>query len=244
MKREFKEEALIKCYETDKNMSLKPYSFMNMAQEMANIHASMIGFGYDNLVNNNLAWVLSRFKAKYHNATKWRDEISRETWHKGSEGLFSIRDFEIRKKSGELLISATSYWVIINMETRRIQRTDHIEGFEDSESRNPKNADVDKPDKIETPDNLLRQATRTVMVSDLDMNGHTNNAKYIEWAMDAIDPEAVLNREIDEFQVNFNVESMLHDHVEIYTGILSDNLYYVEGRKEEKSIFQSLIKFK
>lgn len=244
MEIQYNESSVIKCYETDKNMSLKPYAFMNIAQEMANIHASMIGFGYDDLIKGDLAWVLSRFKARFFRSPKWREETNRQTWHKGGEGLFFLRDFEVKDREGELLIAATSYWVIINTETRKIQRADHIEGFEGSNAINPKIAPAGEAGKITAPENIMLSSSHKVGLSDLDINGHTNNAKYIEWAMDAIDTSITLNREIDEFQINFNLESRLDDTIELYSAEIDHDRVYVEGKRDGRSIFQSIITFK
>ena len=41
---------MIPCYDTDVSKLLKPSSFMNYAQEAANLHASVLGFGYDDMM--------------------------------------------------------------------------------------------------------------------------------------------------------------------------------------------------
>ena len=50
----------IPCYDTDASWRLKPASFMNLAQEAAGQHAVHLGFGYDDLIVTNTAWILSR----------------------------------------------------------------------------------------------------------------------------------------------------------------------------------------
>ena len=46
----FHQKFSIPCYDTDAAQLLKPVSFMNYAQEQANCHASVLGFGYDDMV--------------------------------------------------------------------------------------------------------------------------------------------------------------------------------------------------
>jgi acyl-CoA thioesterase FadM len=62
---------------------LKPASFMDMAQEAANLHAATLGFGYDELIASRTAWVLSRMHVVFVDTLKWRDEVTLATWHKG-----------------------------------------------------------------------------------------------------------------------------------------------------------------
>ena len=47
MSNKLTENYIIPCYDTDASWRLKPVSFMNYAQEMANRHATILGFGYD-----------------------------------------------------------------------------------------------------------------------------------------------------------------------------------------------------
>ncbi len=84
-------KSIVPCYDTDLAWRMKPASFMNMAQEIANLHASELGFGYDDLITSRTAWVLSRMNMKFVRAPKWREAISLATWHKGLERLFYLR---------------------------------------------------------------------------------------------------------------------------------------------------------
>ena len=56
----YSEKYLVKSYETDMNASLKLFTFMNYAQEIAGQHATLLGFGYDTLIKEGVVWVLSR----------------------------------------------------------------------------------------------------------------------------------------------------------------------------------------
>ena len=73
----------LRTSDVDIRKNYKAFAFMSMAQEMANRHASRIGFGYDDLIRDNISWVVSRMRVKYLEAPKWEDEIQFSTWHKG-----------------------------------------------------------------------------------------------------------------------------------------------------------------
>ena len=74
----------IRTSDVDIRKNYKAFAFMSMAQEMANRHASRIGFGYDDLIRDNISWVVSRMRVKYLEApnssphgTRVRTECSR-----------------------------------------------------------------------------------------------------------------------------------------------------------------------
>ena len=87
------EKLTIPCYDTDAAWRLKPASFMNIAQEAAGRHAVYLGFGYDDLIKSNTAWILSRVHVEFVDTPKWREDITLTTWHKGLHRLFFLRDF-------------------------------------------------------------------------------------------------------------------------------------------------------
>lgn len=47
----------------------------------------------------------------------------------------------------------------------------------------------------------------------MDIVGHVNNVKYMEWCIDAAMPEGVMDRAIGEFEINFIHEALLGNHV-------------------------------
>ena len=96
----FIQKHVIPCYQTDANWRLKPASFMDLAQEAANSHAAILGFGYDDLIQSRTAWILSRVNIHFIKAPLWRDEVTLTTWHKGLERLFFLRDFILTDKDG------------------------------------------------------------------------------------------------------------------------------------------------
>ena len=149
---------------------------MNYAQYMAEEHAGKLSFGYDNLIENQNVWVLSRIHVVFKEYPIWRDNISLKTWHKGTERLFGVRDFRLKGESGEDMILATSSWLIIDINTRKIQRVDKILSNED-EGVLRESALEESAGKIEIPSDCKILYSRVVAYSDIDVNRHTNNAR-------------------------------------------------------------------
>ena len=233
------ENYTIPCYDTDASWRLKPVSFMNYAQEMANRHAVILGFGYDDLIASKTAWVLSRMRIRFVKTPLWRDNVTLTTWHKGLNRLFFLRDFQMRDEQGNVCVEATTSWIVLNLETRRFVRDPKLmdEGTTCSENAIEQPADkVVMPKDVE-PDYVM---DHIVSYSDVDMLGHTNNAMYMHWAMDAVDYNIASTRSIKEFTINFNRETRAGERVSIYR-IMQDTedglKVYVEGKVEGASSF-------
>lgn len=235
----FVQNFVIPCYDTDAAWRLKPSAFMNLAQEAAGQHAVYLGFGYDDLIVSNTAWILSRLNIKFLDTPLWRDEITLTTWHKGLNRLFYIRDFVLTDKDGKERVKATTSWLVMNLENRRLVR-------------DPKLVDMDgictddaieiPADKVQMPKDVeaVYVMDHRVSYSDVDTNGHTNNAMYMQWAMDTVEYEIASTRPVKEVTINFNHETKAGDIVSLYRTSVEkeDGLHvFVEGRLGDVSAF-------
>jgi acyl-ACP thioesterase len=229
----------IPCYDTDASWHLKPASFMNYAQEAAGNHAVYLGFGYDVLIASNTAWILSRVHVEFPDAPRWRDEITLTTWHKGLNRLFFLRDFVLTDNEGRERVKATTSWLVLNLETRRLVRDPKL--MEDG-TVCTENVIETPADKVQMPKDVEAEHVmdHVVAYSDVDMNAHANNAMYMQWAMDAVDYAIASARPVKEFTINFNHETKAADVVAIYKARIEkeDGLHvFVEGKVADQSAF-------
>ena len=233
------ENITIPCYDTDAASRLKPASFMNYAQEAAAIHAVHLGFGYDVLMATNTAWILSRVHVEFPETPKWREELTLTTWHKGLNRLFFLRDFIMTDKEGRARVKATTSWLVLNLETRRLVRDPKL--MEDG-TICTENVLENQAEKVQMPKDVPAELVleHAVAYSDVDMNNHTNNAMYMQWAMDAVDYETASTKAVKEITINFNRETKAGDVVAIYRACVEkeDGLHvFVEGKVEDASSF-------
>ena len=235
----FEQKFTIPCYDTDASWRLKPSSFMDLAQEAAGQHAVYLGFGYDDLIATNTAWILSRVHVEFVDAPKWRENITLRTWHKGLNRLFFLRDFILTDDEGRERVKATTSWLVLNLETRRLVRDPKLmeEGTVCLDNV------IETPaDKVVMPKNAEPQYVMDhhVAYSDVDMNGHTNNAMYMQWAMDAVDYDIASTRPVKWFTINFNHETKAGDIVALYKVVKEEEdgrHVFVEGKVNDQSAF-------
>ena len=250
MGKRYAETCKVSCYETDRFMQLRPFSILNYAQEIAYVHSTGLGVGWNALMDVNLVWVLSRIRVKILDFPHWRDEIEMETWHKGQDRMFSLRDFVISDKKGNAKVLITSSWLIIDVNTRRIHRFENLMKHPDDvyEYIFNKDAIYERADKILLPEDMTLVKTREVVYSDVDFNGHVNNAKYIEWSEDIVPPQMQEKMRLSEFSIEFCHECRQGETIELYMKICdveesTEKKVYVSGRREGKAIYSALLKY-
>ena len=231
---------LVKCYEVDSIKRLKPAAFMDMAQEMAYQAASAMHFGYDELIVKDKAWVLSRMRFRFLDAPCWGDDLSIRTWHRGASGPFFIRDFEIIGKDGSRMVEATSSWVIIDISSRHMTSPEDVLPKEDTVCHD---FAIESPaSKVMMPRGTEPEfvMTHKVAYSDIDLVGHTNNARYVAWAMDCMEygSSGVV---VDEVEIVFHHEARPGDEVTLMRVVQGDTTF-VEGRTDGIQVFCAKLK--
>ena len=231
------QDHTITCYEADANQLMRPTAMLDLMQEAANVNASTLGFGYDEMINSNTAWVLSRTHVKFVNTPKWRQEVNLKTWHKGVSKLFHLRDFILSDKEGNPLVLATTSWLIIDLNTRRLVRNSDL-----ALSDTAIDAIETPADKVVIPVDIEPELVRKhpVTWSEVDTNGHVNNVKYVVWAIDAVKAEDVQKRPLKELLINYDAEVMPGDIVKI-SRVRQETedgvVYYITGKVDDKQNF-------
>jgi len=207
---------MVASYHTDFTQRMSTVALFCFLQESAWRHANSKGFGWHHLAEKQQFWVLAKVHALIHRMPEWREELRVETWGKQPELLTAFRDFEIFDKDNEILISVGSSWHILDMQTHRPTMTkDFAEKFPIVE----RHAVDKKPEKIILPETTATLGNEfSVKPSDIDMNQHVNNTRYVQWAMDEIPFDFQQSHRLTEIDVNFAHEARMDDccHISTY----------------------------
>lgn len=202
----YKQEFLVSSYDLNPRGEARFTSLANYFQEVAYQHASILGLGFQDLIDREMIWVLSRLKVEVKRYPLWNETIEMETWPSGIEKLFAMRQFRIRDQEGEELACGESAWLILNSRTHRLVRpTEVIEVREMPLST--ERVFPEPMEKLQLPDEMEQRSKQRVSFSDLDINSHTNNVKYMEWCIDALYANQQRFDPIREMEINFSHET-------------------------------------
>lgn len=232
-------ETQIKSYDVDAfgNLSL-PRLFL-FFQEIANRHATNLEWGYEYLHSIQKFWVLSRICVEISYLPKEHDTVSVETWSRGAEGFLAYRDFEL-KMNNNVCISACSSWIVLDAVTHRPCKIEQlgkaIPGITDSAMPYPS-------EKLPKPGAVDYSKFREIRFSDIDINHHVNNARYIEILMDAMYSDLAGEKKIKSLDIQYLQESKINDTLEIRVEKIDKTNYLisVERTSDKKEICRARI---
>ena len=219
----FIEEHKIHTYHVDFEQKITIPSIFLFMQEIAWHHANKYGFGYQHLRDKGMFWVLSKLHLIVHRYPRWNDVLHLETWGKEPEPLTAFRDFEGYDQNKHFLFSATSAWHVLSAANNRLQRTDEFKkNFPVPEGKHAIEA---KPKKLAAPENVEKTEALPILPSDIDMNMHVNNTRYVQWAIDAFGFDFVQQNIMCEIEINFLWQAVAGDQYIVTTSQQGDNEY-------------------
>ncbi|KAK1549438.1 hypothetical protein Q3G72_002132 [Acer saccharum] len=198
----FRQNFSIRSYEIGADRTASIETLMNHLQETALNHvktAGLLGDGFGStpeMCKKNLIWVVTRMQVMVDRYPTWGDVVQVETWVSGSGKNGMRRDWLIRDcKTGQALTRASSLWVMMNKQTRRLSKLpDEVRGeIEPYFMNSDPIVDEDGRKLPKLDDNTADYVHRglTPRWSDLDVNQHVNNVKYIGWILESA-PQAIL----------------------------------------------------
>jgi acyl-ACP thioesterase len=214
----------------DFNREWKPAAIMQHLTEIAGTHAAILGVGFDAMLSNNMYWIHSRMKIKFFALPRANDAITIRTWPKTiHRRLLYIRDFEVLSGEGQKLIGATSAWVIVNATTRRMVPPKSV-NLKIPEVKDPIGLD-DPLDRIDLAEDGEERLRVRAGYSAVDIVGHANNSRYIEWICDAFPIDMFTHHKLDWLQINYEHEVLPGEEVAIlvYPTGQDPYLYTLEG---------------
>jgi medium-chain acyl-[acyl-carrier-protein] hydrolase len=211
---EWHTEHTICSYDVDPQLTVRLPALCRFMQEAAYHHAEHLGLGYSQLAEKNLGWVLARQRIEAGRWPKWGETVMLRTWPSGRDRLFFYRDFEITDGDGMRVLRAATAWFVIDIQKRERVGSDFYLNS-DLPAVGAKVFDT----KLERLQGCGggRGEPMAVNHGDLDMNGHVNNVRYIEWVLNSLPPEFHHAHTLRELEVNYLAEAICGHAVSVCT---------------------------
>ena len=219
-------------------------------QEAAICHAENLGVGREAMARTGQGWILSRMSVLLEHRPCWGQTVTVRSWPRGWDRLFAVRDYDIRDATDKPVVRARSNWLILDVEKRRPLRPQAVMGsLPLNEGRD---ALAGGAGALNGRELLAKAALRRALYSDIDYNGHVNNARYIQWVQDLTEPEILEKAARMRLDINYLSEVMPGELTELWTGRVEESgseqaedqpaaVLAYEGRRveEDRAVFRA-----
>lgn len=226
----FGQNMSIRSYEIGADGKVSLEAFMNHLQEAGLNHMKLAGLLGDRLGSTpemskrKLFWVATKVQIVIDQYPTWGDNVVIDN-RIATLGKNCIRHDSVILdcKTGQTLIRASSNWLMMNKETRRLSRIPE----EVREKMTPfmKDATPIVEDDTNNLPKLDKDTSDSVVTglkprwSDLDINQHVNNTKYIGWVLESAPPAILENHDILRVTLEYRRECHRDDVLQSLTAI-------------------------
>lgn len=148
-------------------------------QQSESLH---VGMAYT--ASRHTAWILSAWQVCIKKRPAMGESVQVATWPYDFSGFYGYRNYTLTDESGQVLAYANAVWVCMDPAKGRPCRPGERE-IQAYQTEPPYPMAV-APRKIAVPEQRMVQEAVRVSRIHLDCNGHMNNVKYIEMAMECL----------------------------------------------------------
>jgi acyl-ACP thioesterase len=215
-------------------------------QQIAGEHSDSFSLTYDALAQRGIFWAVIRHKIEISRMPMENETITLETWPMPTTRVAYPRSTVAYDEQGNVLFRSVCLWILMDLKDRSMLV--------------PKKSGVEvngflRGDELPTPKSLLphdlrNSISRTVVFSDLDRNGHMNNARYLDWVQDLLSSEHHREHSVKELTMCYINEALENQKLDLTWEYDEENTLHVDIHRNKDSddadydrIFSTKIKY-
>ncbi len=218
-------EYEIQYYEIDYNKKLLLTSLMNYLGDISTKQSEDIGVGLEYMSNRGIAWVLYKWSIHIKRYPSFREKIRVRTTPRSFRKFYANRSFELIDSQGNTIAVANSIWFLISVEKRKAMRiTEDMYKAYGMDKKDTNGLDIKK---INQPQRIDNKKAFNVRYSDIDTNKHVNNVKYVDWAVETVPLDIVLNYILTDIDIAYEKETTYGEIITVLTEINKENNRFI-----------------
>ena len=208
---------------------LKPSAILWFVQEIAGRHCALLGLDWDTMAQKQMFWAIIRHRVQIRRLPKKGEQIRIETWPMPTTRVAFPRNVVAFDESGREIFRSLSLWVLMDLQSRAMilpgKSGVEVPGI-------LRGGELSSPRSL-TPAALSASQTRTVAFTDLDINGHMNNCRYLDWAYDLLPSDFHRQHTIRELTLGYLSEAREDDVLQLGHETSQDGLFRLEIQRRQ-----------
>ncbi|WP_333860145.1 acyl-[acyl-carrier-protein] thioesterase [Clostridium sp.] len=221
----FEKEYEVQYHEIDFKGRLLVTSLINYFADVATKHSEAIGGSLKYLKEKGIAWVLYKWNINIDKSPYYGEKITIRTKACSFKKFYAYRTFHVMDEEGNVIAYANSLWILIDVSRRKILRI--TQDMYKMYGINGKSEYLIDIKKIKLPEKFSIEKSFEVRYSDIDTNRHVNNVKYVDWIIETIPLDIVLNYSIENLNITYEKEAKYGEIITIHTELNKQDEGYI-----------------
>ncbi len=224
MSRQFVYPFTVSSFDADAFGDMRPTALVRRLQVAADAHARQHQLAVDQLLATGRTWVLREFHLRVLRTPRFMEPCRVTTWATSrSAGIRAWRDFVLESEASERLAEATSLWLMLDAEKWKLIRLPSAVFMMVNPEPEP------ALESLEIGGDFApAQVPEEIRVHwlDVDLNGHVNNVRYLEWMLGALPDAHWKQYSLAHLAVDFQDEARPGD------GLFASALEAADGQQQ------------
>ena len=233
-------EYTVKLSEIGKDNKVTNKAILSYLEDIGGIHSNMAGYGVFEIVQTHLSWILLGWRVQVIRRPKYAEKIKIRTWSKGVVKFYTYRDFEVYDEQGNIIIKASSKWVLLDIEKGKIVRIEPELMAKYEPEVNKSVFGIEEFDKVKEPDKYQYETEYSVRRADIDVNNHMHNLNYIELANEALPEDVYRGALFNDVRITYKKEIKYGDIVKCKYAFKEDK-HIVVIKSQDEMVIHAII---
>lgn len=195
--------------------------FLRWLQEISIAHTEKLGAGRDKTLDRGALWIIARVRAEIVRMPVYDETVTLRSWPGRTMHVLFPRYYELTDANGSVLIRASAVWLLMDAETRKMAFPDKYgvklpaitTGTELALPTGPADEYTD------------RSTYHRAAFSEVDINGHMNNSKYIDLAEDLTGFDYMTAHRTTSFEIEYKSEVKAGARIRLLWRADDDGIY-------------------
>ena len=211
----------IKSKHVDFRRKMRLSVLMTFFQEACIAHTEELGMGRKMTLDRGFLWVILNEHIKINRLPEYDEDVTLQSYPGPTMHFFFPRHFFLKDKQGNVLVEISALWGLIDAKKREMidprAKKIIIDGQENGD-------ELPMVNFIKVPP-LSKSTTFEATYSRTDINGHLNNAAYVDFALDNFAKED-LEADPKEIKLTFKKEIPYGEKVELNYDKVEGSYYF------------------
>lgn len=227
----FEQAVTVSDSDVNEYGQMKLSALLHYVQEAAGGHCNKLGFDWETMAAKGLFWVVLRHRVLIHRLPGSGEKLTVQTWPMPATRTAYPRMVRGLDENGQVLFEVISLWALMSMENRSMvlpmRSGVDVPGI-------LRDCEIDPPGSL-PPVDYKESVLWTVEQADLDINGHVNNAVYLDHA-EALTGAFRADRTPKEVTVCYLAECRLGQSVCLNWTLSDEGVFAVDGCRERTDV--------
>ena len=208
---------------------LKASRLLAYLQDVAGDHSAILGTDQHALMDKNLFWAVIRHRVQITRLPQSGEKLRIETWPMPTTRTAYPRSTIAYDEAGNECFRSISLWILMDAASRAMV----LPGKSGVEVGGLlRGCELRAPSSI-LPKEMGSLQERIVRYTDLDINGHMNNCRYLDWVEDLLPSAFHAGHEIREFTLCYMSEVRENEPVQLHWELSDGPVLTVEAVRRD-----------